>query len=88
MKDDSKCKVKGKQSGVWRKKVGKKYFVKKIGNFLLKYFFEKKKTSSRPIPCTWQYMYVMRLEVGAFVDIKIKIKNNEKLKIKGWVGLK
>ena len=33
----------GKRSGVW-KKVGKKYFfLEKIGNFLLKYFFEKKK---------------------------------------------
>ena len=36
-------KQEGKQSGVL-KKVGKKYFFlkKKIGNFLLKYFFEKK----------------------------------------------
>ena len=35
-------KQEGKQSGVW-KKVGKKYFFwKKKGNFILKYFFEKK----------------------------------------------
>ena len=31
----------GKRSRVW-KKVGKKFFLEKIGNFLLKYFFEKK----------------------------------------------
>ena len=65
-------KQEGKQSGVW-KKVGKKYFFwKKKGNFILKYFFEKKNTS-RLTSSTWQCMYMIHLEVGAFVDIK-KIK--------------
>ena len=61
---------------VWSKtenevEFGKKWArdILKIGNFLLKYLFGKKITS-RLTPSTWQCMYIMCLEVGAFVDKK------------------
>ena len=33
----------GKRSGVWKKNGKEIFFLEKIGNFLLKYLFEKKK---------------------------------------------
>ena len=70
LKDDTKCKGR-KKTKYCLEKVRKRSF--KIENFLLKYFFEKnKKLTSRLTPYTRQCMYVLLLEVEAFVDIEKK----------------
>ena len=50
MEEDSKCKEKGKRSGVWKKSGKEIYFFLKEGNFLLQYFFEKKLLQDLPHP--------------------------------------
>ena len=65
-----KCKASRKMKWSLKKNRKEIFFWKKNRKLPIKIYLWKKITS-RPTSSIWQCMYVMHLEVGAFVDIKI-----------------